>query len=86
MKRSLISLLSGTLALLVAACAPINVMGRNVPDSEYQALYDREIAREKSGLKPDGRTMNVAGCRRGMSFGTGREGRARTRRRRKAAG
>ncbi|MEP6667694.1 MAG: hypothetical protein ABJF10_00990 [Chthoniobacter sp.] len=53
MTRLLLPSLAVALAGLVSACAPINVMGRSVPDSEYIALYDRGIAREKRGLKPD---------------------------------
>jgi hypothetical protein len=53
MKRSLISLLTGSLAWLLSGCH-INVMGRSVPDSEYQAMYDADIAREKNGQKPSG--------------------------------
>lgn len=32
----------------------MNVLGRSVPDSEYIALYDSEIAREVKGLPPSG--------------------------------
>jgi len=53
MSRLLLPSLAVVLAYVVSACSPINVMGRSVPDSEYTALYDRGIAREKSGLKPD---------------------------------
>ena len=35
---------------LLSACTPINVMGRNVPESEYRAMYDADMAREKRGL------------------------------------
>jgi len=41
-------------SLALGGCGPINVMGRNVPDSEYFALYDAGIAREKNHLEPDG--------------------------------
>ena len=47
--------LASAFAGMMPACSPmINVMGRSVPDSEYKASYDAEIAREKSGLKPSG--------------------------------
>lgn len=40
-------------ALLLANCiGKINVMGRDVPDSEYKASYDLAIIREKQGLEP----------------------------------
>ena len=32
----------------------MNVAGRSVPDSEYEAMYDAAIAREQRGLKPSG--------------------------------
>lgn len=35
---------------LTSACTPINVMGRNIPESEYRAMYDADMAREKRGL------------------------------------
>lgn len=56
MKTSLSASVSvvGILALVMPACSGINVMGRSVPDSEYIALYDGAMAREKSGLKPTG--------------------------------
>ena len=58
MKRSLVILLAcalaGSAAWLLTMCLPVNVLGRSVPDSEYKALYDSEIAREKSGLQPGG--------------------------------
>ena len=54
MKRVLIFILGSSLAWMTSACSPINVMGRNVSDREYIALYDAGIAREKSGLKPGG--------------------------------
>ncbi len=39
--------------LLLASCiSKINVMGRDVPDSEYKASYDLAIIREKQGLEP----------------------------------
>lgn len=53
MNRLLLVSLVVVLAYAASACSPINVMGRSVPDGEYIALYDRGIAREKSGLKPD---------------------------------
>ena len=31
----------------------INVLGRDVPDSEHHAFYDIQIAREKQGLEPE---------------------------------
>ncbi len=46
--------LAGIVALAAPACSRINVMGRNVPDNEYIALYNRAMAREKNGLKPTG--------------------------------
>ncbi len=39
--------------LLLSSCGGINVMGRKISDREYKASYDRVIAREKLGLKPD---------------------------------
>ena len=54
MKRVFISVLIVSLIGMTSACAPMNVMGRSVPDQEYIVLYDAGIAREKSGLKPDG--------------------------------
>ena len=32
----------------------MNVMGRNVSDSEYIALYDGAIARERNHMEPEG--------------------------------
>ncbi len=40
-------------AFLLTGCK-INVMGREVTDSEYKASYDLDIAREKQGLEPAG--------------------------------
>lgn len=54
MKSVLISVLGASFVWMTSACSPINVMGRNVSDQEYIALYDAGIAREKSGLKPSG--------------------------------
>src|SRR4051812_12889458 len=53
------SLLLGILGLLgtgfsVGCMGRINVMGRDVPESEYRASYDALIAREKQGLEPTG--------------------------------
>ena len=55
MKCLLLPFLAAILSWMMSGCSPINVMGRSVPDSEYHALYDRGIAREKNGLKPDAR-------------------------------
>lgn len=51
-KLTLLGLLG---CLLLAGCiGKINVMGRNIPDSEYKASYDLDITREKQGLEPAG--------------------------------
>lgn len=47
-------ILAGIVALAATACSPINVLGRSVPDSEYIAMYNQDMAREKNGLKPTG--------------------------------
>ena len=45
----------GFIGLIVfPGCGHINVMGRTIPDSEYQAMYDAAIAREKNHLEPEG--------------------------------
>jgi len=53
-KRWVMRCLAGMSALWGSACGPMNVMGRSVPDKEYIALYDSEMAREKKGLPPSG--------------------------------
>ncbi len=50
MKRFTAPCLAAFLVTLTSACTPINVMGRNIPESEYRAMYDADIAREKRGL------------------------------------
>jgi len=41
-------------SVALGGCGPINVMGHNIGDSEYIALYDAGIAREKNHMEPDG--------------------------------
>ena len=53
MKRLLLFALSG-LSLWIASCMRVNVLGHDVSDREYIALYDKGIALEKSGRKPTG--------------------------------
>ncbi len=42
-----------TIASFAGCVGRINVMGRDVPESEYMALYDSAIAREKLHLEPN---------------------------------
>jgi hypothetical protein len=38
----------------LTGCGHVNVMGRNIPDSEHKAGYDAAIAREKNHMEPEG--------------------------------
>ncbi len=52
MLRALLAALSSL--PLVSCLGKINVMGRDIPDSEYKEGIDRSIARERQGLEPEG--------------------------------
>jgi len=52
--RFFLRFLGIAVSLALGGCGPINVVGRSVPDSEYIALYDSAIAREKNHLEPEG--------------------------------